>query len=176
MDTYFIHALFRSEPSAARAVRALVDAHFASEEISALMRVDDRVEELHVEHSTVNKGALIGAALGAVGGALAATGMGLLAAGPLLAAAEGALIFGSAGTAAGALSGLNRWKDEITFPPGHEGEMILVGVSTSDARLAAARDALAATHPECIHVASKAEACREVATGMSSAGATGVAR
>ena len=106
----FVYALFWDEETASLAVQGLLDAHFAPEDISVLLRHEATVEESELEFKTgISRGALLGAALGAVGGAIAIPVTGWLAVGPLLAALEGAYLGGASGGLAGALGGPYVW-------------------------------------------------------------------
>lgn len=157
----FVHGLFKSERNASHAVQSLVDAHFAPETISGLMRVHHDVMEAQPQFKTgVGVGSALGTTLGAIGGAVGAVG-GFLAAGPLLAAVAG----GAAGYLVGALAGLGRWKDEIKFSDCTGAGMILVGVSTDAGSVERARAALASAGAERVHLSQKNEACQELETG-----------
>jgi len=140
----FVHAVFKDEPHAAKAVQELVNAKFSSTDISALMcHRGGAVEELEVGHKTAMKsGAAVGAVLGGVGGALAVTG-GLVLAGPLFLALEGLVAGGALGTVAGTLGGLGFWKEEIEFPKNaFEDGAVLIGASVNEGRAEEASAAL----------------------------------
>lgn len=158
---HFVHGLFRDEESAARAVKALTEAHFDPEQISGLMRVGTHLRDSPaVYEPALGRGALLGSVLGAAGAVALATS-GFLVAGPLVALGGG----GAVGALSGALAGLGRWTAEIDFPA-HPPGMILVGVDTDESQFERARAALASARPERIHVSRKGEACEEVETGV----------
>jgi hypothetical protein len=156
----FVYGFFKDEKSAAKAVDQLVNAHFAGDDISALMHEGPEVEELPVEGKIgATRGALLGAALGAIGGALLAPGVGLLAGGPLLAALEAAIAGGAAGAGFGSFGGLNYWHDEIDFVHHHLTRgAVIVGVETIPQRKAAAEEALRAANAQDVQARTKKEA------------------
>ncbi len=159
---FFVHGLFTSEASAARAVQSLIEASFGPDLISALMHKEGEVvleEAVPVFKTEAARGAALGSAFGMVGGALLAIG-GLLAGGPLMVGLAGA----ASGALAGTLGGLGRWKSEIDFPEHMHPGMILVGVSTEASSVERARTALVSARAERIHVSRKNEACMEVDT------------
>lgn len=159
----FIHGLFHDEEHAARAVQALIDAHFDPSQVSALVRLQSKVEEDAPTYKVkLVSGAVLGTLLGMIGGPLVLSA-GFLIAGPLAAAAEGAL----AGAVAGAVGGLAHWKDEIDLPK-HlgKGAAILVGVVTGEPDVERAQRALAEADPEKIHVSNKDVALKEIQTGV----------
>jgi hypothetical protein len=143
-------------------VGELVGAGFTASDIGALIGGARDVETLSMQHKTgVTAGALLGGALGAVGGGAVALvgGFALLALGPLVAALQGAAIGGAAGTLAGTLGGLGFWKDEIDFPQdAFEAGAVLLGVTTNDARVDLAREALCKAGAETSYVAANREA------------------
>ncbi len=146
----FVYGIFWDEKSAAKAVDALIDAHFSGDDISALMHEGPEVEELPVEETTgAARGALIGAALGAIGGALLTPGAGLLAGGPLLMALRGAIAAGGAGAGIGAFGGLGYWHEEVDFPHHHlKRGAVIIGVETIPERQASAEETLHAAGAE----------------------------
>jgi hypothetical protein len=155
----FVHAVFNSETGAAKAVQELVNARFAGHDISALMCNRSGVQELEIGHKTgVGVGAVLGGVLGAVGGALAISG-GLVLAGPVFLALEGMLAGGVMGTLAGTLGGLGFWKEEIDFPrQAFENGAVLIGVTSDDARIEDAANALKRAGATEIRQSSKREA------------------
>jgi hypothetical protein len=155
----FVHAVFNTETSAARAVQELVNAKFSTDKISALMVNRSGVQELEVSHKTaMGPGAALGAVFGAVGGVLAVTG-GLVLAGPVFLAMEGVLAGGALGTLAGTLGGLGFWKEEIDFPKASfENGAVLIGVNTEDGRIEDASQALKVAGASEIRITSKREA------------------
>jgi len=142
----FVYGVFWDEDSAGDAVERLVNADFPGDDISALMHEGLEGEELPVEEKTgVARGAVIGAALGAIGGALLTPGAGLLAAGPLLLALKGAIAAGAAGAGFGAVGGLGYWHDEVDFMHHHlRRGVVIIGVETIPERRASAEEALRA--------------------------------
>ncbi|TPV96049.1 MAG: hypothetical protein B7733_06705 [Myxococcales bacterium FL481] len=160
----FVYALFWDEQTASSAVQGLLDARFAAEDISVLLRHEAAVEASELEFKTgVSRGALVGAALGAIGGAIAIPAAGWLAVGPLLAALEGAYLGGAGGTLAGALGGLGFWEDVISHA--HEADLhkgaVLIGVTTAS-REALAGEALRRAGAQQVHRGTKAEAAEGV--------------
>jgi hypothetical protein len=155
----FVHAVFNSEATAAKAVQELVNARFSGHDISALMTNRSGVQELEIGHKTgMGVGAVLGGVLGAVGGALAVTG-GLVLAGPVFLALEGMLAGGAMGTLAGTLGGLGFWKEEIDFPrAAFENGAVLIGVNADDARVTDAEEALTRAGATDIRHSSKGEA------------------
>jgi hypothetical protein len=153
----FVYGIFRDEEKAAKAVEALVDADFPGDAISALMREGSEVEELPVEKKTrVGRGAVLGAALGAVGGALLAPGAGLLAGGPLLVAIKGAIAAGAAGAGLGSFGGLGFWREEIDFVDRSlEAGVIIVGVETNPERHDSAAEVLRAAGAQDVQARTK---------------------
>jgi hypothetical protein len=158
----FVHGLFGDEANAARAIDFLIEAHFETEDISALMRAGDHmVENAPGSGPQLVRGAALGATLGAIGGALV-TISGFLAAGPLLGIVGGAAIGGLEGV----LGSLGYSSNEVDFHEHVPGGMILIGVSTDEGSIERARAALAQAGPNRIHVSRKSEACEEVETGV----------
>lgn len=156
----FVYALFWDEADAAKAVEGLVEAEFSPDEICVLMRERAHARRVPLRVKTgIARGALVGAALGAVGGGLALPAAGWLAAGGLAAVLQGAYLVGAAGTLAGALGGLGHWHHEISHP--HEAELgegaVLVGVPTSK-RIDVARDVLLRAGAIQTHTSSKRHA------------------
>jgi hypothetical protein len=148
------YGMFDSQKSASRAVDALIEAHFDTDEVTVLVRsadlADHEVEQLPVEeHQHGAKGAAIGAVLGAVGGLALMLVGGWAAAGPLFPAVVSAIGAEAVGTSGGLLTGLE-WEtediafDEEHFPPG----AFLVGVLTSERHEAAAEALRDAGAPE----------------------------
>lgn len=152
----FVYASFSEERDAADAVRSLMRSGFDARYISALMRTGTQLSELPISVETgVERGVVLGAAIGAAGGALLATGPGILAAGPILAALEGALAGGALGSVHGGILGLLFGHTKIGF--GQEdldSGTILVGVN-ADTREELARRLLAENHA--VRVASDPE-------------------
>ncbi len=114
---------YGSESDAERAVGALQDAGFGSDEISIVAKDDDRAQNVAQDTGAdTAEGAGIGAAtggvLGALGGllvgatALTIPGIGLVIAGPLAAVLGGAGIGAVTGGLAGALAGLGVSEDD----------------------------------------------------------------
>lgn len=159
----FVYGIFWDEDSAAKAVDQLVNAHFPGDDVSALMHEGPEVEELPVEEKTgAARGALIGAALGAIGGALLAPGAGLLAGGPLLVALKGAIAAGAAGAGFGAFGGLDYWHDEVDFVHHHlKRGAVIIGVETIPERQAAAEEALRAAGAEDVQARTKKQAVED---------------
>jgi hypothetical protein len=155
----FVHAVFNTETSAARAVQELVNAEFSGHDIGALMCNRQGVQELEVGHKTAMvPGAALGAVFGAIGGALAVTG-GLVLAGPVFLALEGMMAGGALGTVAGTLGGLGFWREEIAFPTAaFENGAVLIGVNVDDARIEDASNALKRAGATEIRVSSIQEA------------------
>lgn len=153
----FVYGIFWDEESATKAVDALVNADFPGDDISALMHEGPEVEELPVEEKTgAARGALIGAALGAIGGALLAPGAGLLAGGPLLVALKGAIAAGAAGAGFGSFGGLGYWHDEVDFVHHHlRRGVVIIGVETIPERRASAEEALRAAGAKDIQARTK---------------------
>jgi len=166
----FVHAIYRDEPAAVEATRALIDAKFPSGDVGAFMRGMPRGtdSEIEVQHKTgIPVGAMLGAALGALGGALVASGV-VLAAGPVLLALDGAAAGGALGSLTGALAGLAHWSDTLSFPAhtfDHGG--VLLGVTTHEGRVEEARDILTATGGEDVRVSTKRRASIAAADGDS---------
>ena len=161
----FVYGVYEDEEGAANALRALVDADFPIAEVSGLMHHKEQTEELVVEGRTaVERGAIIGAALGVLGGAILAPAGGLLAAGPLIAALEGAALGGAAGVSVGGLAGLGFWGEEIEridrdLREGH----VIIGVETIPERREQAENALRDAQPLEVRASeSKQAAVREV--------------
>lgn len=160
----FVYAIFWDEADASVAVQHLLDAHFAPEDISVLLRHEKAVEESGLEFKTgISRGALLGAALGTIGGAVAIPAAGWLAVGPLLAALEGAYLGGATGLLAGALGGLGFWQDEIGHA--HEADLhrgaVLIGV-TAPGREALADEVLRGAGAQSVHRGSKAETAEDL--------------
>ncbi|HKP57140.1 MAG TPA: hypothetical protein VJV78_10480 [Polyangiales bacterium] len=155
----FVHAVFNTEASAARAVQELVNAEFSGNDISALMCNRDGVQELEVGHKTAMiPGAALGAVFGAIGGALAVSG-GLVLAGPVFLALEGMMAGGALGTLAGTLGGLGFWREEIAFPTAaFENGAVLLGVCVGDSRIEDASKALKRAGAQEIRISSQQEA------------------
>jgi len=162
----FVHAVYTTQPSAARAVQELVNAEFSANDISVLMWDKSGVQELEVGHKTgMVAGAAIGAALGVVGGALAVSG-GLVLAGPVFLALEGSLAGGVLGTLAGTLGGLGFWKEEVEFPKhAFEQGAALIGVSTDDGRIPQAAEALRRAGAREVHSSTTREAREHARAG-----------
>jgi hypothetical protein len=159
-DQWFAHAFYRDAERADAAVRALLDAHFASDAIGVLMVHGEEVEELPMRHKTfVPHGVALGALLGAAAGAVTMSGIGLLAAGPLLLALQGAAAGTAIGSLGGALGGLGFWRDEVDFPSHafHNGA-VLVGVVANVERLEEAQRVLESAGADATYVSTKAEA------------------
>jgi hypothetical protein len=159
----FVYGIFQNEKEAAAAVDALVNADFTADHISALMHEGSEVTELPAEQRTgIGRGAIIGAALGAIGGAILVPVSGLLAAGPLLAALEGAVAGGAAGTVLGGVMGLGHWHEEIDFVNHRLKEgAVIVGVETIPERREGAEAALRSAGAEDVHAQTKKSAVEE---------------
>jgi len=155
----FVHAVFNTEASAARAVQELVNAKFSAEDIGALMVNRSGVQEVEMRHKTgIGAGAALGAVFGAVGGVIAVTG-GLVLAGPVFLALEGVLAGGALGTVAGTLGGLGFWHEELDFPAAaFENGAVLLGVTAEDGRIEDASQALKAAGASEIRISTKREA------------------
>lgn len=156
---HFVHGLFGHERDAARAVQALLDAHFDSEAISALMIVAHEVDRSSPAYTApIGRGAVLGGTLGAIGASVLVLG-GVVVAGPVLAAFAG----GAAGMLAGGYGGLGQWRETIDFSGHEDGTIILVGVSTDPAHVDRARGALAVAGPRRVRDSGLDEAIRYVA-------------
>jgi hypothetical protein len=154
----FAYALFRDEPSAAGAVRGLIQAQFATERIGALMLDESGVREVPMRHKTgMVQGVAIGTLLGATAGAFLLPGLGLIAIGGVFGAVEAATIGGATGTLAGAMGGMGFWKDEFDFPASaFERGGVLVGVLTSSERAPDAKAVLLAAGAQDAKVSTRA--------------------
>ena len=151
---HHVTATFGDPEAAERAVQALMEGHFAADEISILVADSEGRHEEIVEHDTgvaegVAGGVAAGAVLGALGatlvatGVVAAPGLTLLATGPLLAALKGAAAGAAAGLEIGALAGLGFWKDEAHIhAKALEAGGIVVGVPADHERADHAREVL----------------------------------
>jgi hypothetical protein len=120
---HHVTGIFSDAEAAERAVRKLIDRHFAPEEISIVVTDREGSHEEEVEHDTgiaegIAGGVTAGGVLGALGatlvatGVVAAPGLTLFATGPLLAAIQGAVAGAAVGYEVGALAGLGFWNDE----------------------------------------------------------------
>lgn len=120
---HHVTGIFSKAKAAERAVRELIDSHFAPEEISVVVSDRQGSHEERVEHETgiaegIAGGVALGGILGSLGATLVATGVvvapgvGLFATGPLLAAIQGAVAGAAVGFELGALAGLGYWTDE----------------------------------------------------------------
>ena len=88
----YVDAVFFDERTAAGAVRRLVDAGFPDGQISALVRQDGRIRELHTHHRTgIARGAIVGFVLGVALGIIGSAA-GLLRVVPWLSALQIAVI------------------------------------------------------------------------------------
>ena len=158
-EEVFVSAVYLREVDATKAVRALLDAHFPSEKVGALMCQPDGSQEIGVTHQTgIRVGAGIGALFGVVGGALI-VGSGLVVLGPAFLAVEAALAGGAFGSLAGTLGGLGFWKDEVAFPTdAFKKGAVLVGISTAGERIEVARKTLLEAGAEQVLVSTKLHA------------------
>lgn len=120
---HHVTGIFSDAEAAEAAVRALIEEHFDTDDISVVVTDAVGSHEEELEHDTgvaegAAAGAVLGGLLGALGVGLVATGvfvapgLPLLAAGPLAAALKGAVVGAAVGLEVGALSGLGFWKDE----------------------------------------------------------------
>ena len=149
----FIYGVFEEEEAASDAVQRLVDADFPSEDIRAIMKQGDQVEELSVEGKTsTGRGLVIGGVLGVLVGALLAVTTDMVSAEPWIAAIKGAVVGGAIGIAVGALSGLAFWRDEVDFLHRRLKQgAVLVGVETNPGRRASVEEALRASGAKEVH-------------------------
>jgi hypothetical protein len=120
---HHVTGIFSDPHAAERAVRSLIETHFAAEEISVVVTDRAGTHREEVEHDTgvaegATGGAVLGGLLGMLGatlvatGVVAAPGVAIFAAGPLLGAFHGAAAGAAVGLEVGALAGLGLWKDE----------------------------------------------------------------
>lgn len=143
---HFVYAMYDHERSAERAVKGLLQNRVSYRDINVLLRDGNTVERAPLIYGTrMTSNAVTGGALGVLlGGVLATTGaLDMLASGSVLAALQGAAVGGIAGTLAGAVRGLGWWKTDAEFPEdfADRGD-IMVGVNTSEHRLAEVQDLL----------------------------------
>ena len=153
----FTYGVFHDESAATQAVKNLNDAGFAGRDIGVLLAHEDAVVEVPVEVKTEGvRGALIGAALGALGGALLVPAAGLLAAGPVLAAVEAAAVGGAAGATIGTIGGLGYWENHAELVKEHvEKGAVLVGVEAPEGRRDEALAALRAAGADDVRVGER---------------------
>jgi hypothetical protein len=144
-----VTAICKTGEDANRAVEALIESSFASEDLSILRVTGNDVDEIDVGQKTaipvtLPTGIAVGASVG-VGLVLSGVlpGIGLLAAGPIFGALQGLALGGAAGSLVGMLAGLGWWKAEADIPVDDlQRGGLLVGISVPDERAQDARDAL----------------------------------
>ena len=156
----YAYALFRDEPAAARAVEALIEADFDSEDIDVVMRREAETEKVPLKHKTgIVPGAITGCLLGALLGALLLPLTPVITVGGAKATLGGAFVGFGAGTLMGALAGLGFWKKKLAVPMSsfaHGG--VLVGARASNERADVARNAFRAAGAAETSLSSLAEA------------------
>lgn len=140
----YAYALFRDEQEASRAVQALIEADFNSEEIGVVIRRESEIEEVPLKHKTgILAGAIVGCLLGALLGALLLPLTPVIVASGAKATLGGAFMGFGAGALMGALAGMGFWKEKLAVPMSsfaHGG--VLVGAMASNERAQVARRAL----------------------------------
>lgn len=151
-----VAGVFENQEGAARALAALVEAHFEPEDDISVLLTDEwtleredvpiRDELELMEGAKLGGGA--GALVGAVGGGMVAAGFiggpaALVAVGPVIAALEGALAVGAFGVVAGWLVGLGVVREEADFHAARIKEgAVWVGVHATGERAARAHEIL----------------------------------
>lgn len=157
-----VSGVFATQDAAARALAALVEAHFEPEDDISIVLTDEwtlerenvpiRDELEMIEGARLGGG--VGALVGAVGAGMVAAGLvagpaALVAVGPVIAALEGALAGGAFGVVAGWMVGLGVVREEADFHAARIREgSVWVGVHATGDRAEAAHRILAAAGAE----------------------------
>jgi len=157
-----VSGVFATQEGAARALAALVEAHFEPQDDISIVLMDEWTlerEDVPIRHELemiegARLGGGLGAVIGAVGAGMVAAGLvagpaALVAVGPVIAALKGALAVGAFGVVAGWLVGLGVVREEADFHAARIREgSVWVGVHATGDRAESAHRILASAGAE----------------------------